>query len=72
MNGYSPFLRHFHDLKEVDGNTVLWVGLVRFAHSSIKHLFFNFAGESKKAIPYFRLDIDTWEQIQLFILQDVR
>ena len=32
MNGYSPFLRHFHDLKEVDGNTVLWVGLVRFAH----------------------------------------
>ena len=31
MNGYSPFLRHFHDLKEVDGNTVLWVGLVRFA-----------------------------------------
>ena len=33
MNGYSPFLRHFHDLKEVDGNTVLWVGLVRFAHT---------------------------------------
>lgn len=40
--------------------------------SSIKHLFYNFAGESKKAIPYFMLDIDTWEQIQLFILQDVR
>ena len=35
MNGYSPFLRHFHDLKEVDGNTVLWVGLVRFAQEGI-------------------------------------
>ena len=37
MNGYSPFLRHFHDLKEVDGNTVLWVGLVRFAHLRNKY-----------------------------------
>ena len=38
MNGYSPFLRHFHDLKEVDGNTVLWVGLVRFAQKELMKL----------------------------------
>ena len=38
----------------------------------IKHLFFYFAEDSKKAIPYFMLDNDIWEQIQLFIIQDVR
>lgn len=35
----------------------------------IKHLFFYFAGDSKKAIPYFMLDSDIWEQIQLYIIQ---
>lgn len=30
----------------------------------IKHLFFYFAEDSKKAIPYFMLDYNTWEQIQ--------
>lgn len=29
----------------------------------IKHLFFYFAEDSKKAIPYFMLDYNTWEQI---------
>ena len=38
----------------------------------IKHLFFYYAEDSKKAIPYFMLDNDIWEQIQLFIIQDVR
>ena len=33
----------------------------------IKHLFFYFAEDSKKAIPYFMLDSDIWEQIQLYI-----
>lgn len=35
----------------------------------IKHLFFYFAEDSKKAIPYFMLDSDIWEQIQLYIIQ---
>ena len=38
----------------------------------IKHLFFYFAEDSKKAIPYFMLDSDIWEHIQLYIIQDVR
>lgn len=38
----------------------------------IKHLFFYFAEDSKKAIPYFMLDNDIWELIQLYIIQDVR
>lgn len=38
----------------------------------IKHLFFYFEEDCRKAIPYFMLDNDIWEQIQLFIIQDVR
>ena len=30
----------------------------------IKHLFFYFAEDSRKAIPYFMLDYNTWKQIQ--------
>lgn len=30
----------------------------------IKHLFFYFAEDSKKAVPYFMLDYNVWEQIQ--------
>lgn len=29
----------------------------------IKHLFFYFTGDSKKAIPYFMLDSEVWEKI---------
>lgn len=35
----------------------------------IKHLFFYFAEDCKKAIPYFMLDEKVWEQIQLSIMQ---
>ena len=35
----------------------------------IKHLFFYFSKDSKKAIPYFMLDSKVWEQIQLSIMQ---
>ena len=28
----------------------------------IKHLFFYFAEDRKKAVPYFRLDKDVWEK----------
>ena len=30
----------------------------------IKHLFFYFEEDRKKAVPYFMLDYNTWEQIQ--------
>ena len=36
----------------------------------IKHLFFYFSEDSKKAIPYFMLDSKVWEQIQLCIMQE--
>ena len=36
----------------------------------IKHLFFYFSGDSKKAIPYFMLDGKVWEKIQLCIMEE--
>ena len=38
----------------------------------IKHLFFYFAEDSKKAIPYFMLEKEVWEQIQSYIIQELR
>ena len=35
----------------------------------IKHLFFYFAEDSKKASPYFMLDSEVWEKIQLCNMQ---
>ena len=34
----------------------------------IKHLFFYFAEDSKKTIPYFMLDKKAWEKLQLCII----
>ena len=36
----------------------------------IKHLFFYFSGDSKKAIPYFILDSKVWDRIQQCIMQE--
>ena len=38
----------------------------------IKHLLFYFAEDSRKAIPYFMLDNEEWEQIQSYIIQELR
>lgn len=35
----------------------------------IKHLFFYFAEDSKKAIPYFMLDNEEWEVVQQEIME---
>ena len=36
----------------------------------IKHLFFYFAEDSRKAIPYFLLDSEVWEKILLYIMKE--
>ena len=38
----------------------------------IKHLFFYFKEDSTKAIPYFMLDNEVWEQIQSYIIHEAR
>ena len=35
----------------------------------IKHLFFYFAEDSRKAIPYFMLDNEEWEVVQQEIME---
>ena len=37
----------------------------------IKHLFFYFAEDSRKAIPYFMLDREVWKRIQLGISREL-
>ena len=37
----------------------------------IKHLFFYFAEDSRKAIPYFLLDSEVWKKIKLSIMKDI-
>ena len=36
----------------------------------INHLFFYFAEDSRKAIPYFMLDSKVWEKILLYIMKE--
>lgn len=36
----------------------------------IKHLFFYFAEDSRKAIPYFLLDSEVWKKILLYIMKE--
>ena len=37
----------------------------------IKHLFFYFAEDCRKAIPYFMLDCKVWEEIKSSIMKDI-
>lgn len=39
--------------------------------SGIKHLFFYFTEDSRKAIPYFMLNSEVWEKIKLSIMKDI-
>ena len=36
----------------------------------IKHQFFYFTEDSRKAIPYFMLDSEVWEKILLYIMKE--
>ena len=36
----------------------------------ITHLFFYFAEDSRKAIPYFVLDSEVWEKILVYIVKE--
>ena len=36
----------------------------------IKHLFFYFAEDRRKAIPYFMLDSEVWKKILLYIMKE--
>lgn len=50
------------------GIDILKIEAYKYADApDIKHLFFYFAEDSRKAIPYFMLDSEVWEKILLTI-----
>ena len=49
---------------QVQGINIVKIEAYVYADApGIKHLFFYFAEDSKKAIPYFMLDNEVWEKI---------
>ena len=49
---------------QAQGINIVKIEAYEYAHApGIKHLFFYFTEDSKKAIPYFMLDYNTWEKI---------
>ena len=54
---------------QLQGINIVKIEAYEYADApGIKHLFFYFAGDSKKAIPYFMLDKKEWEKLQLCIM----
>lgn len=50
---------------QVQGINIVKIEAYKYADDpGIKHLFFYFAEDSRKAIPYFMLDSKVWEEIQ--------
>lgn len=50
---------------QVQGINIVKIEAYEYADApGIKHLFFYFAEDSRKAIPYFMLDSKVWEEIQ--------
>ena len=58
---------------QVQGINIVKIEAYEYADApGIKHLFFYFKEDSKKAIPYFMLDNEVWEQIQSYIIHEAR
>ena len=56
--------REIIDTLQSQGINIVKIEAYEYADApGIKHLFFYFAEDSKKAIPYFMLDSDIWEKI---------
>ena len=56
--------REIIDTLQSQGIDIVKIEAYEYADASgIKHLFFYFAEDSKKAIPYFMLDSEVWEKI---------
>ena len=52
------------DTLQSQGINIVKIEAYEYADApGIKHLFFYFEEDRKKAVPYFMLDYNTWEQI---------
>ena len=56
---------------QLQGINIVKIEAYEYADApGIKHLFFYFAENSRKAIPYFMLDSEVWEKILLYIMKE--
>ena len=56
---------------QAQGTNIVKIEAYEYADApGIKHLFFYFEEDSKKAIPYFMLDSEVWEKILLYIMKE--
>ena len=56
--------REIIDTLQSQGINIVKIEAYEYADApGIKHLFFYFAEDSKKAVPYFMLDSEVWEKI---------
>ena len=61
--------REIIDTLQSQGINIVKIEAYEYAEApGIKHLFFYFEENSKKAIPYFMLDSEVWEKILQSIL----
>ena len=57
--------------RQLQGINIVKMEAYKYADApGIKHLFFYFAEDSRKAIPYFMLDSEVWKKILLYIMKE--
>ena len=55
---------------QVQGINIMKIEVYEYADApGIKHLFFYFAEDRKKAVPYFMLEKEIWKEIQQCIIK---
>ena len=55
---------------QLQGINIVKIAAYEYADApGIKHLFFYFAEDSKKAVPYFMLEKEIWKEIQKCIIK---
>ena len=63
--------REIIDTLQSQGINIVKIEAYEYADApDIKHLFFYFAEDRKKAVPYFMLDSEVWGKIQLSIMKE--
>ena len=61
--------RQQHLALQAQGINIVKIEAYEYADApGIKHLFFHFAEDSRKAIPYFMLDSEVWKEISSHIM----
>lgn len=64
--------REIIDTLQSQGINIVKIEAYEYADApGIKHLFFYFKEDSKKAVPYFMLDSEVWEKICHYLMDKI-